>query len=115
MCGLLWKLTWFFLFDELEPLLPHLHPGDAFSHQVRVDGGELASDGREVDDLLDGRPHLPLALNALVAECHVDSILALVTPGGATSAVFQHLQKDIGVQLLPLQCMISHEKESLTR
>ena len=87
MCGLLWKLTWFFLFDELEPLLPHLHPGDAFSHQVRVDGGELATDGLVVDDLLDGRPHLLHALNALVLKCFVDSKLALVALGRATSAI----------------------------
>ena len=62
------SVTWQIVFDEVEPLLPHLHPSDAFSRQVRVDGGELATDGEVVDDLLDGRPHLLHALNALVHE-----------------------------------------------
>ena len=30
--------------DKEEPLLPHLNLGDALSRQVRVDGGELATD-----------------------------------------------------------------------
>ena len=51
--------------DEVEPLLPHLYPGDAFSRQVRVDAGKLATDGAVVDDLLDGCPPLLHALNAL--------------------------------------------------
>ena len=79
------KLAWYFGCDEVEPLLPHLHPGDAFSRQVRVDGGELATDGVEVDDLLDGCPHL---LNVLVLEGILNRILALVAPSRTTSAVF---------------------------
>ena len=108
-------LTWFIVSDEVEPLLPHLHPGDAFSRQVGVDGGELATDGAEVDDLLDGRPHLLHALNLLVAQNSVNGILALVTSGRAVSAVFQYLQCDIDLQFHPHQCLISHEEESLTR
>ena len=57
-----------------------------------MDRGELATDPVEVDDLLDGCPYLVHALNALVAEDSVDGKLALVTPDGATSAVFQDLQ-----------------------
>ena len=79
--------------DEVEPLLPHLHPGDAFSRQVRVDGGELATDGLEVDDLLDGCPHLLHALNVLVPQYRRYCIFALVTLGRATSAIFEYFQK----------------------
>ena len=61
----MWRLTGLSLFDEVEPLLPHLHPGDAFSRQVRVDGGELATDGAVLDDLRDGSPHLLHALNTI--------------------------------------------------
>ena len=55
--------------DEEEPLLPHLNLGDALSLQVRVDGGELATEGLIVDDLLEGWSNLLHALNALVQEC----------------------------------------------
>ena len=44
------------LCNKVKPLLAHLHPGDALSRQVRVDGGELATDVVVVDDLLDGCP-----------------------------------------------------------
>ena len=50
-----------------------------------MDGGELATDGHVVDDLLDGSPHLLHALNALVLEFIVHCEFALVTPGRATS------------------------------
>ena len=59
----------------MEPLLPHLNPGDAFSSQVRVDGGELATDGVVVDDLFDGCSYLLPALNAFEGECSIKSIL----------------------------------------
>ena len=62
-------LTWSIVSDEVEPLLARLHAGDAFSRQVRVDGGELATDGFVVDDLLDGSPkplHTHTILNAFV-------------------------------------------------
>ena len=75
---------------EVEPLLPHLHPGDAFSRQVRVDGGELATDGVVLDDLLDGSPHAFHAFNAFVAKWSINGKLALVAPGGATSAIFDY-------------------------
>ena len=52
--------------DEEEPLLPHLNLGDALSLQVRVDGGELATDGEVVGDLLDGFPQILRAVNTLV-------------------------------------------------
>ena len=88
---------------EEEPLLPHLHSRDALSRQVRMDGGELATDGVVVDDLLDGCPHLLHALNAFVNEDSVNGEFALVTPGRATSAVFQDFQLNKGVVYSPLQ------------
>ena len=99
----MWKFTCLSLCDEVEPLLPHLHLGDAFSRQVGVYGGELATDGFELDDLLDGCSQLVHALNALVSKCFVDRILTLVAPSRATSAVFDDLQDDVRLQLPPLQ------------
>ena len=111
----MWRLTCLSLFDEVEPLLPHLHPGDAFSRQVRVDGGELATDGFVLDDLFDGRPQLLHALNALVLECIFDRILTLVALCRTTCAVFQNFQDDICLQLSPLQGSLIHEQKSLGR
>ena len=101
--------------DEVEPLLPHLNPCDAFSRQVRVYGGELATDGVVLDDLLDGCSQLLHALNALVHERFLYCILALVAPSRATSAVFDDLQDDVRLQLPPLQRFFAHEKKSLGR
>ena len=61
-----------------------------------MDGGELATDGAVVDDLLDGCPQFLHALKVLVLECAFKCILALVAPSGATSAVFQNLGEYIG-------------------
>ena len=86
------KLTCWLSCEELDPVLDHLHPGDAFSQQVRMDGGELATEGLEVDNLLDGRHHLFHCLNPLVVQCSVKRKFALVTSGRAASRVFQYLQ-----------------------
>ena len=99
--------------DEVEPLLPHLHPGDAFSRQVRVDGGELATDGEVVDDLLDGRSQLVHVFNILVHENLLHCKLDLVARGGATSAIFENFQEDVNLQLAPTQHLVIHEKKSL--
>ena len=111
----MWKFTWFSLYDEVEPLLPHLHPGDAFCRQVRVDGGELATDGVVLDDLLDGCTQLLHALNSLVKECVIDGIFALVAPCRTSGAVFDNLQDDIHLQPPPPQRFLIHEKKSLGR
>ena len=50
----------------MEPFLAHLHPVDALRRQVRVDGGELVTDGVVVRDLLDGCPQIISAVNTLV-------------------------------------------------
>ena len=102
--------TCFCDFDKVKPLLPHLHPGDAFSRQVRVDGGELATDFVVVHHLLDGWPHLLHTINTLGA---IDHKLALITSGRATSAVFQNFQEHIGLQFLRLKGSITHEEKSL--
>ena len=47
---------------EVKPLRAHLHPGDALSRQVRVDGGELATEGLVVDDPFDGSSNVFYAL-----------------------------------------------------
>ena len=62
-----------------------------------MDGGELATDGGVVDDLLDGRPQPLNALNALVCKDLLYCKFALVTLGRATSAVFQNFHQYIGV------------------
>ena len=84
--------TCWIVFDEVEPLLAHLHPGDALSRQVRVDGGELATEGMVVDDLLEGRPQILGAVNTLVYKYLVNSKLHLVASCWAISAVFQDLE-----------------------
>ena len=61
-----WILTCWAASIEVEPLLAHLHPGDALSRQVRVDRGELATDGEVVDDLLYCLPQILVAVNTLV-------------------------------------------------
>ena len=43
-------LTWIIVSHEVEPLFPHLHPGDAFSRQVRVDGREFTTEASVLDD-----------------------------------------------------------------
>ena len=78
-------------------------------------GGELATDGAMAYDLLDGRPHFLHALNALVLEYQVDSILALVALCSASSTVLQDLQQDVDIQLFSAQCLITHEKKRLRR
>ena len=103
------------LCNKVEPLLAHLHPGDALSRQVRVDGGELATDGEVVDDFLEGRPQILGAVNAFVPKNIVDCIFLLVASCWAVSAVFQDLEKNIGVHLPSLQGFISHEKKCLRR
>ena len=78
--------------DEVEPLIPHLHPGDAFSRQVRVDRGELATEGVVLDDLLHSCSHLPHAFDAAVCKLSVNGKLTLITFDGAVSAVFQNFE-----------------------
>ena len=63
--------------DKLEPCILHHHPGDALGRQVRVDRGELATDGVELDDLPD-RCSYPLhCRNERVWECPFNGKLAL--------------------------------------
>ena len=76
----------------MEPFFLHLHPSDAFSRQVRVDGGELATESPMLDDLLDGSPQLLHAPNVCVDKEFLYCKFALVTLGGATSAIFQYFQ-----------------------
>ena len=84
--------TCLFLCDEVKPFLPHLHPGDAFCRQVRVDRGELATESIVLDDLLQGCSHLLHALDAVVHELSVNGKLTLITFDGAVSAVFQNFE-----------------------
>ena len=79
----------------MEPLLTHLHLGDPFTFQVRVDGGELATDGPVLDDLVDGCPQNLHALNACVLKHLLYCKLALVTPCRAASAIFEYFQEDV--------------------
>ena len=86
--------TCLFLCDEVEPFLPHFHPDedDAYSCQVRVDGGELATEGVVLDDLLHSCSHLLHALDAVVCKLSVNGKLTLITFDGAVSAVFQNFE-----------------------
>ena len=59
--------------------------------------------GLVLDDLLQGYPHLLHAPNALVHELLLHCRLTLVTPGRATSAIFEYFEKDIQLQFPPHQ------------
>ena len=97
----------------MKPLHAHLHPGDALSRQVKVDGGELATDGEVVDDLLDGRLQVVHAFNLIVQKNLLHCKLDLVACGRATSAIFENFQEDVNLQLAPTQYLVLHEKKSL--
>ena len=84
--------TCLFLCDEVEPFLPHFHPDDAYCRQVRVDGGELATEGVVLDDLLHSCSHLPHAFDAAVCKLSVNGKLTLITFDGAVSAVLQNFE-----------------------
>ena len=99
--------------DEEEPLLPHLNLGDALSRQVRVDGGELATDGVVVDEFLEGCSQLVHPFNVPVRKNLLHCKLDLVARGGATSAIFENFQEDVSLQLEPTQHVVTHEKKSL--
>ena len=66
--------------DEMKSLLPHVHPDNALSPQLRVNRGELSPKSFVVDHLLDSLAqifisHIPIAKNMM------DSKFALVALG----------------------------------
>ena len=103
-------LTLYSVPEETQSLVGDLHPGDALCQEVRVDGGELASDvsvlehgpqgGSQVStgDISDVMQHCYLELDALCTGC---------------GECLDHLCQHINISLPASQCMVPHEEEAL--
>ena len=65
--------------NEMKSPLPHVHPDDALSPQLRVNRGELSPEGAFVDHILDSLAQL---FSSHISICQfIDSKFALVALG----------------------------------
>ena len=71
---------------EVKTVFCNLHSRNPLSHQVFMDRGELAAEGRELNNFLDGSTEVNF-VGIPVVQLGVYGILALVAFDRATSAV----------------------------
>ena len=100
--------------NKVKSLLPHVHPDDALSPQLRVNRGELSPKSLMVDHILDSFAQLFSSHN-LIFQHLIDSKFALVALDRATSAKLKNLDEHVNVVVEATKSIVIKEEQALKR
>ena len=96
---------------KVQPLLLHLHPGNAKLLQVIMNGGKLVTHRLPLQHPLDH--HAQGYLIRQIEKTHVHSKLDIIAGHCTIGAQVQNFHEHIGPQLIPSQSAISEEEQAL--
>ena len=98
----------------MKSLIPHVHPDNALSPQLRVNRGELSSKSVIVDHIPDSLAQLFYSHSSICQDI-ADSKFALVALGRATSAKLKNLDQHVNIVFEAIKSSVVKEEQALIK
>ena len=100
--------------NEMKSPLPHVHPDDALSPQLRVNRGELSPKSLIVDHILHSLAQV-FSSHILILQDMANSKFALVALGRATSTKLENLDVHINMVVEATKSCVVKEEQALNK